>query len=140
MANFASACKIPLLKIVLCSLCYSSQLKQMLHSYISVDAEEYFLLAMHRSVNFQCFAVVFYSWKALFVAIRIGTVLTTRKETWRFENRFPSLKLKFYACIFQQAFYLLHKLYIAWPGQPKNTFIQAFCSILVVKPACANAA
>jgi len=45
---------------------------------------------------------------------------------------FQVLKFKFHACNFKQVFYLLHKLYIAWPWQHKNTFIQAFCSV----PGC----
>jgi len=55
---------------------------------------------------------------------------------------FHVLKLKFYACNFKQALYPLHKLNIVWPWQHKNTFIQAFRSVLylVVKLACANAA
>jgi len=45
---------------------------------------------------------------------------------------FQVLKLKFYVCNFKQAFYALYKLFIAWPWQHKNTFIQAFCSL----PGC----
>jgi len=45
---------------------------------------------------------------------------------------FQVLKLKFHACSFKQAFYLLHKLYIAWPWQHKNAFIQPLRSV----PGC----
>jgi len=39
------------------------------------------------------------------------------------------LKLKFHTCNFMQAFYSLHKLYIAWPWQHKDTFIRGFISV-----------
>jgi len=42
---------------------------------------------------------------------------------------FQVLKLKFHAWNFKQAFYPLHKLYIAWPWQPENIIIQAFRSV-----------
>jgi len=42
---------------------------------------------------------------------------------------FQVSKLIFHACNFQQAFYTLHKLYIAWLWEHKNTFIQVFLSV-----------
>jgi len=42
---------------------------------------------------------------------------------------FQVLKLKYYSCNFKQAFFLLRKLYIAWPWQNENTFVQAFRSV-----------
>jgi len=47
---------------------------------------------------------------------------------------FQVLKLKYKACNFKQAFYSLYKLYISWPWQHKNDFIQAFLLV----PGCQN--
>jgi len=45
---------------------------------------------------------------------------------------FQVLKLESYDCSFKQAFYPTHKLYIAWPWQHENIFVQAFLSV----PGC----
>jgi len=49
-----------------------------------------------------------------FAALTLA-VLTTRNETWRLWKRISNFyNSNFMACNFKQAFYLLHKLYIAW--------------------------
>jgi len=79
------------------------------------------------------FIFLWYSFWQTYAAITLNS-FDDQEWTLTFVKKdFQVIKLKFHAWNFKQAFYPVYKLYIAWPLQHKNTFIQAsFCSV----PCC----